>query len=175
MGKYSQTLINKLISAKMAAGFTKAKINDEFLYESDEKHAPQYVRRSRMMKKTAVLLLCCLLIFCSCREQPAQTTVQMPDELPEMQICFFDVGKADCILISCGGENMIIDAGYKSSKAKIKDELKARGIKKIDTAVATHNHKDHIGAMAFVIEKYDVKTLYVSQTESDTDVYSDMK
>lgn len=128
-----------------------------------------------MMKKTAVLLLCCLLILCSCREQPAQTTEQLPDELPEMQICFFDVGKADCILISCGGENMIIDAGYKSSKSKIKDELKARGIKKIDTAIATHNHKDHIGAMAFVIEKYDVKTLYISQIESDTDLYGDMK
>ncbi|ORX48172.1 fatty acid synthase [Piromyces finnis] len=28
MGKYSQTLVNKLISSKMAAGFTKGKIND---------------------------------------------------------------------------------------------------------------------------------------------------
>lgn len=129
-----------------------------------------------MMKKTAALILCCLLLFCSCADPPtAQTTEQLPAELPEMEICFFDVGKADCILISCGEDAVMIDAGYKSSKTKIKDELKARGIKNVEVAVATHNHKDHIGSMAYVIEKYNVKTLYISQIEDESDVYNGMK
>ena len=129
-----------------------------------------------MIKKFSVLLLCCLLIFCSCDPGTVvQTTEKLPDELPQMQITFFDVGKADCILISCGEQNMIIDAGYKSDKTKIKNALKERGIKNVDTAVLTHNHKDHIGSMAFVIEKYNVKTLYTSQIESDDSLYEDMK
>ena len=129
-----------------------------------------------MIKKLAVLLLLCTLLLCSCDPGTVeQTTEKLPDELPEMKICFFDVGKADCILISCGGSNMIIDAGYKGSKAKIREELKNLGVKKVDIAVATHNHKDHIGSMAFVIEKYDVKTLYISQLEADDSLYEDMR
>ena len=130
-----------------------------------------------MIKKFTVLLLSCLLLLCSCEKpaDPVVTTEKLPDELPQMQISFFDVGKADFILISCDGRNMIVDAGYKSSKSKIKDELKERGVKNVDIAVATHNHKDHIGSMAYVIEKYNVKTLYISQIEADDNLYEDMK
>ena len=129
-----------------------------------------------MKKKLSVMFLCLLLLFCSCEHggKPTETEAPLPDELPQMEICFFDVGKADFILITCGDSSMIIDAGYKSSKSKIKDELKERGVKNVDIAVATHNHKDHIGSMAFVIEKYNVKTLYLSRIGKDNDFYDDM-
>ncbi len=128
-----------------------------------------------MKKKLSVLFLCLLLLLCSCEHgKTSETETPLPDDLPQMEICFFDVGKADFMLITCGDAGMIIDAGYKSSKSKIKDELKERGVKNVDIAVATHNHKDHIGSMAFVIEKYNVKTLYMSRIGSGNDFYGDM-
>ena len=43
--------------------------------------------------------------------------------LPELTVIFGDVGKADFILLSCGGEYAVIDAGYKKSYDYIEKTL----------------------------------------------------
>lgn len=121
------------------------------------------------MKKLVVLLLAALtvLTICSCKKDPQ-------DAKDDLTVVFADVGKADFILVGVGGKYAVIDAGYKTSKDKIKSVLDGYGVKEIEFAVATHNDKDHIGSMSFLIEKYKIKTLYISQLESDEKLYKNM-
>ena len=58
-----------------------------------------------------------------------------------------DVGKADCILIKCDGEYMLVDTGLKDSEDAIRAYLKAQNVTEFNYVVATHPDKDHIGGM----------------------------
>lgn len=63
------------------------------------------------------------------------------------QVCFINVGHGDSILIK---ENfnksvILIDTGDEYAYKNVKEFLKAKGIKKIDYLIITHNDKDHCG------------------------------
>ena len=118
------------------------------------------------MKRIIPLLVIPLLLLCSCKKG-----VQPEGELT---VVFADVGKADFILVKSGGLFGVIDAGLKSSKEKIDQVMKQYGVTALEFAVATHNDKDHIGSMAHVIQKYNVKTLYITPLESDEKLYKNM-
>lgn len=69
---------------------------------------------------------------------------------------FLDVGKADCILISCEGSYMLVDAGDVSVTPQVVEYLQRRGIFRLDYVVATHADDDHIGGMAEVLSRFEV-------------------
>jgi competence protein ComEC len=74
---------------------------------------------------------------------------------PAMDVKFLDVGQGDAILIEYpNGKNALIDACR--SVSVIDAALKAEGIRKIDTFIATHPDADHIGGAEFVIKNYGV-------------------
>ena len=121
-----------------------------------------------MMKRVLFAVLIFALLFsCSCKK---------PETEPEAKLfaLIADVGKADFILIGCGGEFGVIDAGFKTSKDKIDSVMEEYGVSRLSFAVATHNDKDHIGSMEHVIEKYNVKTLYISPLEDEGKLYRKM-
>lgn len=74
----------------------------------------------------------------------------------DMAVHFIDVGKADSILLTCKGKNILIDAGDVDLSARTTEYLKRRGIDKLDLVVATHPDKDHIGGMANVLLEYEI-------------------
>lgn len=87
-------------------------------------------------------------------------------------VSFIDVGQADCILIqSPNGKNMLIDAGDSSSQSAISNYLKDKNINKIDVLVATHPHVDHIGSMAYVVNNYEIGSIYMPKAVHTTAVY----
>ncbi len=90
------------------------------------------------------LALLCILYFLL-----GGTSPQEEKTGGELIIRFLDVGQGDSILISCDGENMLIDSGIRDVKEYVINEVKSVG--KLKIAVATHPHSDHIGAMAEVI------------------------
>ena len=79
-----------------------------------------------------------------------------------LTVQFFDVGQADAILITCptGQHEMLIDAGdtrYPGSSVSFRKDLEESlggEQKRIDVAVASHPHADHIGSMEWVLEHY---------------------
>lgn len=73
-----------------------------------------------------------------------------------MSVHFIDVGQGDCIYISAGGENMLIDCGEASEFQKVADYLNGMGVSRLDAVVATHPHSDHMGGMSSVIMNYDI-------------------
>lgn len=93
-------------------------------------------------------------------------------------ITFLDVGQGDCALMVCDGKTMLVDAGENGYEGRIMKYLDSLGIKKLDYAVATHPHSDHIGGMAEIIENYTPETLIMPYLRDemipDSFTYSDM-
>ena len=83
---------------------------------------------------------------------------------PFAEVTFINVGQGDSILVVADGHAMLIDAGEESSGSTVVRYLQRQGIEKLDYAVATHPHSDHIGGIAAVLEQIPVGALYLPET-----------
>ena len=55
-----------------------------------------------------------------------------------LTVHYIDVGQSDSILITCGGEYLLIDAGETDSKNTVIHYLNDLGIEELDLVIATH-------------------------------------
>ncbi|MGE5461433.1 MAG: ComEC/Rec2 family competence protein, partial [Solirubrobacterales bacterium] len=68
---------------------------------------------------------------------------------------FFDVGQGDAALVtSPAGATVLIDAG--PDETQVATELSALGVKRLDIAVATHPHADHVEGFPEVFARIPV-------------------
>ena len=51
------------------------------------------------------------------------------------------------------------------------DYLQSRGIEDVDLLVATHPHADHIGGLAEVLERFDVREIWVNGDTATSQTY----
>lgn len=89
----------------------------------------------------------------------------------ELGVYVFDVGQADCTLVSCDGEYMLIDAGNNDDGKFIVSQLKSMGITKIKYLIGTHQHEDHIGGLDDVLKNIKVENLYMPDVDYDSSTY----
>jgi competence protein ComEC len=74
-------------------------------------------------------------------------------EPPPLRVHFVDVGQGDGILIqSPSGQNVVIDAG--EDPDRMRDYLTGLAIERVDLAIASHNHADHIGGLRAVLQRF---------------------
>ena len=92
----------------------------------------------------------------------------------ELQAVFFDVGKGDCILLSMGEDNVLLDAGYEETSSEITRQLQARGITSLDAMIITHYDKDHVGGAAEIAQQIPVDTIYLPDYEGEADKCGDL-
>ena len=93
-------------------------------------------------------------------------------ESSKLNILFFDVGQADCELIICNGQTLLIDAGNNKDGEKIVNAIRGLGITKLDYVVGTHVHEDHTGGMSYIIDSFDIGNFYLPyNTTSTTNFY----
>jgi competence protein ComEC len=72
-----------------------------------------------------------------------------------LQVRFFDVGQGDAALVaSPGGAAVLVDAG--PDLTQVATELAALGVRRLDLAVATHPHADHITGFPEVFARIPV-------------------
>ncbi len=105
-------------------------------------------RRRAAAAAQAVLLLGIAALVGGCGRAPVP-----PGSL---QVSFLDLGEAECVILQTSDAACLIDAGEVDSAPAILRALKRRGIRRIDLAVLTHPHSDHIGGMRGVGEAVPV-------------------
>ncbi len=77
-----------------------------------------------------------------------------PDEGTLLRVSVLDVGQGDAILIQTpDGKTLLIDAGPGSSSDLLLRQLSWQGVARIDLAVNTHPHEDHLGGFVSVLER----------------------
>ena len=103
-----------------------------------------------------LLLLCLLLSSCSLLDPIA--TVPRNDhpttQADSLSVHYIDVGQADCALLECGGEYMIIDGGNVDDSDLVVTYLQDQGVEQLHTVICTHAHEDHVGGLAAVLAVY---------------------
>ena len=101
------------------------------------------------MKKLAMIFACAALLLAA-----SLACAQ------ELRVDFYDMGKADAMLItSPGGERILIDTGTNKGGKKLVERFAREGIDRIDTMIITHYDKDHVGGADKIIEDVGVKSI----------------
>jgi beta-lactamase superfamily II metal-dependent hydrolase len=77
---------------------------------------------------------------------------------PKMKIFFIEVGGGSASLIILpNGKTLLIDGGTFATGGEVVEELlRNQGITSVNTVVATHVHRDHMGGISRIIENFSV-------------------
>ena len=89
-----------------------------------------------------------------------------------LTVHFIDVGQGDSILLTCGKQSMLVDAGSEQAGQTVVDYLRRQSVTVLDYLVSTHPHRDHCGGLAAVVQNFTVRTAYSPVTESDSEYFA---
>ncbi len=89
---------------------------------------------------------------------------QQPVEPGDFALHMMDVGPGEAMLVTCGGEAMLVDAGEEDAGGLVLQYLAAAGVTHLKAVVATHAHSDHMGGMDEVLAGISYDGVYVGPT-----------
>ncbi len=113
------------------------------------------------IRKLLSLLLVLLLLAGCVYLPPMETTAETePPVSPALTVTFLDVGQADCALIQCGEEFLLIDGGNVADSRLVVAFLEEMGVSELRAVVCTHAHEDHVGGLPGVLAVYPVDAVY---------------
>lgn len=99
------------------------------------------------------------------------------EEYP-FSVHYIDVGQADCSLLICGDDTVLIDAGDVDGYDAIHTYLQSQNVKEIDYFILTHAHADHIGSAVKILENYTVHNVimpkYSEANMPTSKIYEDL-
>nr|MBQ8243605.1 MBL fold metallo-hydrolase [Oscillospiraceae bacterium] len=119
-----------------------------------------------------LLILSLLLSGCVIVVEPAESApAQVSGD--GLTVHFIDVGQADCALLECGGEYMIIDGGNKEDGQLVISYLQQQGVEELSAVVCTHAHEDHVGGLPSVLAVYPTGAVYAPTRTYASNVFDD--
>lgn len=121
-----------------------------------QKRRSDFRRRLLPMLLTAACAVgaCALLLLAG---SPKRT----PPDPDVLQLRMLDVGQGDAFLLTAQGHSVLIDAGEPEQGIRVLQCLRALGIRRLDFAVNSHPHADHIGGMAAILSEIPAQALYL--------------
>lgn len=108
-------------------------------------------------------------------EAAAPVTEAVSSDGEALTVHFIDVGQADCALLQCGGENMLIDGGNVADSQLVVSYLLESGVETLTYVVGTHAHEDHIGGLAGVLAVFPTTHVFCPVEEYTTECFADFK
>ena len=114
------------------------------------------------MRKMILLLSLLFLLACppGCSRAEAQLTVH-----------FFDVGKADAILLRGENSAVLIDAGTNKAGKDVLARLQDLGVTSLDALIITHFDKDHVGGADAILKALPVARVLEPAYAKDSKQY----
>ena len=109
--------------------------------------------------------------------EPVQTepsvTGSYLERVAGLTVHFIDVGQADCALLECDGEYMLIDGGNKEDSQLLVAYLREQGVEELEAVVCTHAHEDHVGGLPAALAVYPVRAVYAPTRTYDSQIFDD--
>lgn len=108
-----------------------------------------------MKRLLSALLLCFLLLGAFPGLGEVHVNETPPEDWEErdlLRITVFRTGEGDCMLLQCGGENMMIDGGPYKYRESLRDALADRGVTHFKYLFSTHPHDDHIDGLRALMD-----------------------
>lgn len=130
--------------------------------------SPKHNSRIRRTLKTAAkILAACLPVITAAAIAAAFIWGGGIGDIPsgEAYFYFFDVGQADAAAIITNDSCILIDAGSNLAAARLTEKLRRAGVEKIDLAVFSHSHEDHIGGSDSVLKEFKVTEILMPHTD----------
>lgn len=94
----------------------------------------------------------------------------------KLNIFYFNVGQADCTLITLNNKNILIDAGNKSDGEYIVEFLEEKEINNIDYFIVTHGDLDHSGGAGIILNNCKVNQMFMPEgIEESEENYQELK
>ncbi len=123
-----------------------------------------------LMGVAVVLAALLVLITGSLENKPAPTAEGFP-----LEVHFLDVGQADCALVICEGETLLVDGGNREDSSLLYSYLRDHSVTYINHIVATHPHEDHIGGLQAALSAAGAGDVYSPVEESDNGFFISLK
>ena len=118
-------------------------------------------------RKLLALFLTLAVLLCGCTV-PAEVEATVPSTTLSytdgLTVRFIDVGQADCALLECEGEYMLIDGGNVDDGQLVVSYLEQQGVEELSYLVCTHAHEDHVGGLASVLAVYPTERIFSPTT-----------
>ena len=86
----------------------------------------------------------------------------------DIWVHFIDVGQGDSVLVHSAEHAVLIDAGPVAATQNVVRHIENLGISVLDYVVATHPHSDHIGGLIGVLDRFEVRELWMPDVLHDT-------
>lgn len=122
-----------------------------------------------IIKKFAAVIFSSFLAASSLFSCSSKSSV--PKDAKDLTVTFFDVGKADAILLQSETGTVVIDTGEKGDGKKISSLLTENGTSVIDYLIITHFDKDHVGGAAKLLNNFEVRNVLTPNYEGTADEY----
>ena len=121
-----------------------------------------------MRRLKSLLIILAVMLTTACGSK--QVTVAPECTTKIHFICISkDNAAMDCILLESEGRFGLVDCGYWDQREQITDSLRALGVTKdnLEFIIGTHAHADHIGAMNYLVQNYNVERIYLMPFSAD--------
>ena len=109
----------------------------------------------RGLRRVLAAVLCALAL---CPPGQAVAQVHFGEQPPAqwegadvLEWTIFDVNEGDAMLLSCGGESMLVDGGPAPFREALRDALDALGLRHLTRFFNTHAHDDHIDGLYYLL------------------------
>ena len=114
---------------------------------------------------TLVIAACSYVVTEYLREEPPAVTGE------SLTVRYIDVGQADCALLECDGEFMLIDGGNRDDSQLVVSFLEQQGVKELAAVVCSHAHEDHVGGLPAVLAVYPTKAVYAPTKTYSSNIF----
>jgi competence protein ComEC len=121
------------------------------------------MNRNKTLLQLRVAAVLATLVFALSSLAACKADDAPPADTPtasQVSVLFINVGRADATLVQIDGLSYLIDTGTKEAVPALYTALEARGVTQLEAVFLTHTHKDHIGGMEGLVQRYPVKRLY---------------